>query len=197
MLARGLVVVLAWASSFGLRVPLRRFRRERPASRSSSACREVPERPRVAVLGGGFAGLTAARTLERQWGVDVVVVDQRRYFEYTPGILRAWVDVREHARLVNPLARLLRGRSSTLVRVEPGALARLRETVDGPKPLALDVGTDVSVECDYVVIATGGDLSPLSDDRLTADGTIEARASRRDPGPATVAGVLCLRLATS
>ena len=40
---------------------------------------------RVAVLGGGFAGLTAARTLVASHpGVEVLLCDQREFFEYTP-----------------------------------------------------------------------------------------------------------------
>ena len=41
-----------------------------------------PKPTRVAVLGGGFAGLTAARTLAAHPNVEVLLVDQRDYFEY-------------------------------------------------------------------------------------------------------------------
>jgi saccharopine dehydrogenase-like NADP-dependent oxidoreductase len=47
-------------------------------------CLSTRGRPtRVAVLGGGFAGLTAARTLVSNRQVEVLLVDQRKYFEYT------------------------------------------------------------------------------------------------------------------
>ena len=71
---------------------------------------------RVAVLGGGFAGLTAARTLAADPNVEVLLVDQREYFEYTPGILRAWVDPRVHRALVNPIRRLLRSKRASFQR---------------------------------------------------------------------------------
>ena len=72
------------------------------------------QKPKVAVLGGGFAGLTAARRLKNNRAIgEVILLEQKHYFEYTPGILRAWVDAHEHRRLVKPLAKLFRGRRAT------------------------------------------------------------------------------------
>ena len=148
-----------------------------------------PGKPRVAVLGGGFAGLTAARRLKRCRAIgEVVLLDQRRYFEYTPGILRAWVDAHEHRRLVKPLAKLFRGRRATFARVAPGAAAKITHADDA---LTLDVGAagsdgHVSIRCDYAVLATGASLAPISDDRLHA-GSV---ASRRERLEAQVAAVL-------
>ena len=142
---------------------------------------------RVAVLGGGFAGLTAARTLAKDRRIEVLLVDQRDYFEYTPGILRAWVDPTVHRKLVNPIARLLRSKRARFQRVPPGCAASLREqsTDGGARPLRLVVSPDggssmptVDYECDYAVLATGGEQSPISDDRQLPDGTVLARRKR-------------------
>jgi len=47
---------------------------------------------RVVMIGGSFAGLTAARILEKHHSkLEVVVVEPKPFFEYTPGILRAFV----------------------------------------------------------------------------------------------------------
>ena len=146
-------------------------------------------KPKVAVLGGGFAGLTAARRLKNNRAIgEVILLDQRRYFEYTPGILRAWVDAHEHRRLVKPLAKLFRGRRATFARVAPGAAAKITRADDA---LTLDVGAagsdgHVSIRCDYAVLATGASLAPISDDRLHA-GSV---ASRRERLEAQVAAVL-------
>jgi len=43
---------------------------------------------RVLVVGGGFSGLLCARDLSSHF--DIVVVDAKEFFEYTPGILRAY-----------------------------------------------------------------------------------------------------------
>ena len=143
---------------------------------------------RVAVLGGGFAGLTAARVLSSHPGTEVLLVDQRDYFEYTPGILRAWVKPDVHRGLVNPIRRLLRSKRATFRRVPPGCACQIVENDDGGETSPLlfsirdtsdaDAPPLVEHACDYVVLATGGELSPLSDDRLLPDGTIKARRRR-------------------
>ena len=140
---------------------------------------------RVAVVGGGFAGLTAARELSSQRGVEVLLLDQRTYFEYTPGILRAWVEPETHQYLVNPIADLLRGRRASFTRVRPGHTMRIFERVadnDG-KALELSLRDEagepvLAYACDYAVLATGGELGPVADDRQTEDGSIQARRRR-------------------
>ena len=151
--------------------------------------RRQTQKPKVAVLGGGFAGLTAARRLKNNRAIgEVILLEQKHYFEYTPGILRAWVDAHEHRRLVKPLAKLFRGRRATFARVAPGAAAKITRADDA---LTLDVGAagsdgHVSIRCDYAVLATGASLAPISDDRLHA-GSV---ASRRERLEAQVAAVL-------
>lgn len=44
---------------------------------------------RVLVVGGGFSGVVVAKDLK--WSFDVTIVDAKEFFEYTPGILRAFV----------------------------------------------------------------------------------------------------------
>ena len=141
---------------------------------------------RVAVLGGGFAGLTAARTLAKDKSVEVLLVDQRQYFEYTPGILRAWVKPKEHRALVNPIAHLLRSKRARFERVPKGCTALLdyTSTTDAERPLLFRITRGeqeeslVEYECDYAVLATGGELSPISDDREAEDGSIVMRGRR-------------------
>ena len=59
-------------------------------------------RRRVLVVGGSFSGLAAGRDLakhflaaravsERAGGAKVTIIDAKEHFEYTPGILRAFV----------------------------------------------------------------------------------------------------------
>lgn len=109
-------------------------------------------------------------------------------FEYTPGILRAWVEPNVHRKLVNPIRRLLRSKRATFQRVPPGAACRLVEVPDAAsdsQPLRFSLhdadeaaAPIVEYDCDYVVLATGGELNPLSDDRLLSDGSIKARRRR-------------------
>lgn len=163
--------------------------------------RPASGRKRVAVVGGGFAGLTAARKLSSRRDLEVLLLDQRSYFEYTPGILRAWVEPKTHRLLVNPLSNLLRSKRASFQRVLPDYTARILEntryrageTRYNERPLTLSVtnGQDESVlsyPCDYVVLATGGELGPVSDDRQTADGSIAARRRRLEEQVGTLMG---------
>ena len=50
--------------------------------------------PRVVVLGGGFAGLSAARAL-KDANVDVVLVDQHNYHTFQPLLYQVATDLLE------------------------------------------------------------------------------------------------------
>ncbi|KAF4668354.1 hypothetical protein FOZ61_006593, partial [Perkinsus olseni] len=49
----------------------------------------VSDKRRALVIGGGFSGMFAANELKGRF--DVTLIDAKEYFEYTPGILRAYV----------------------------------------------------------------------------------------------------------
>lgn len=72
------------------------------SSSSSSSSVEKPPPASVIIVGASFAGLAAARTLlhaphaKNRRALRVTLIEPRDYFEYTPGILRAFV-VPEHA----------------------------------------------------------------------------------------------------
>jgi len=58
---------------------------------------EAETRPTLVVIGGGFAGTLACRKMTKEF--RVVLVDAKEYFEYYPGICRAYVHPREHRKL--------------------------------------------------------------------------------------------------
>ena len=64
-------------------------------------------RPRVVVVGGSFAGLCTARHLKSS--CDVVVVEPRDYFEYTPGALHLLAGSGAFSALLTPLSTVARG----------------------------------------------------------------------------------------
>lgn len=84
--------------------------------------------------------------------------------------------------------------SATFQRVPPGHAASVRSVADDAaasaeqRPLVFSVASSdgdaasaaplVEYECDYVILATGGELSPVSDDRQLGDGSIKARRAR-------------------
>jgi len=60
-------------------------KRKIPAKRPAAPKRRAAtERPRIAIVGGNFAGLTAAQGLGREY--DVTVIDRSPHFEWLPNI---------------------------------------------------------------------------------------------------------------
>jgi sulfide:quinone oxidoreductase len=111
-----------------------------PASRAPA--------PRVAVLGAGFAALTALRALRRRLPqAELTLVAPRPELHYLPGIIWIPSGLRRREDLVVPLDAFLRRQRVRFVQAEVTGLppgGRLVETSAGP------------VENDALVIATGG-----------------------------------------
>ena len=55
----------------------------RPQQQSSTAMEVHREKPRVVIVGGGFAGIAAARAL-RHCDADVVIIDRRNHHIFQP-----------------------------------------------------------------------------------------------------------------
>ena len=55
---------------------------------------------KIIVIGGGFAGSYIAKKLEKKF--EVILIDAKEYFEFTPGILRTLVEP-EHAKKIQIL----------------------------------------------------------------------------------------------
>jgi NADH dehydrogenase FAD-containing subunit len=61
------------------------------------------DRAQAVVVGGSFAGLEAVAHLEENSDLDVMLVTDRPYFEYTPGVLRCLVNPEHFYALACPL----------------------------------------------------------------------------------------------
>ena len=64
-------------------------------------------RPRVAIVGGGFAGLHAAKGLARL-PVDVTVVDRRNHHTFQPLLYQVALAVLSPADIAQPIRTILR-----------------------------------------------------------------------------------------
>jgi len=49
---------------------------------------QLKRRPKIVIVGGGFAGLSLCRNLENDPNIDLTLVNSSNYVEYIPGILR-------------------------------------------------------------------------------------------------------------
>jgi len=67
-----------------------------------------PSQRRVLIIGGSFAGLCVARDLKNHF--LVTIVDAKEFFEYTPGVLRAYVKPKHLDALTFTLYPVIEGR---------------------------------------------------------------------------------------
>mmetsp|Transcript_84632 Transcript_84632/g.149889 ORF Transcript_84632/g.149889 Transcript_84632/m.149889 type:complete len:547 (+) Transcript_84632:46-1686(+) len=114
---------------------------------------EVPSQPvnrkTVVIVGGSFGGLTALKHLADDPGFRVVLIDQREYFEYTPGVLRLFCDPSLFSTMARP--------------TPPGThkflLGTVTNVADDHVVVACRDGRTQQVDFDYLVLAVGADYS--------------------------------------
>jgi len=95
---------------------------------------------KVIVIGGGFAGSHAAKKLEKHF--NVILIDTKDYFEFTPGVLRSIVEP-EHVRAIQILHSHYLTRAKVIIG-KVGEVSR-KFVVVGKKKLKFD----------YLVISSG------------------------------------------
>lgn len=103
---------------------------------------------RVVVVGGGYAGLTAARRLVRR-GCDVTVVNPHGYMTYQPLLPETAAGTVQPAHVVVPLRSALPG-----ARVLTGYLVHL-DTDSRVSTCSVPDGTTQRLEYDELVLALG------------------------------------------
>lgn len=120
----------------------------------------------VVIVGGNFSGLAALRELQNNPLFRVILIDQRQYFEYTPGVLRLFCE--PHA--IYKLARPLPHGSHQIIH---GTVTKTYNN----QISYVDAATrkSHSLKFDYMILATGSTYNhPITSS--TTETTIEARA---------------------
>ncbi len=124
----------------------------------------------VVIVGGSFAGLTALRHLQGRPGVRVVLVDQRAYYEYVPGVLRLFCDPSLHASIAKPMPTA----PHTFVHGVATEIGSRRVVVR--KVGHADAGATVHIDFDHLIIATGADYrTPITP--RASESRLDARAA--------------------
>jgi len=117
----------------------------------------VAEKRRVLVIGGQFSGTFCARDLKKHF--HVTVVDAKEYFEYTPGVLRAFVKPAHLDALTFTLQPVLERKMG--VKFIWGEV----KTLDGEKKIAtikpMFSSTLDTIAFDYCVICAGCNFGPF------------------------------------
>jgi NADH dehydrogenase len=109
---------------------------------------------RIVILGGGFAGVNAARSLERSWGsspeIEITLISKENYFLLTPLLFEAGSGVLEPRHAVNPI-RLMFDRA----RFVQGTAENV--DIQGHAVLVRLIDDQVRrFEFDHIVLAVGG-----------------------------------------
>jgi NADH dehydrogenase len=114
---------------------------------STNARGQIDERPRVVILGGGFAGLYAAKQLGRA-PVRVTVVDRRNHHLFQPMLYQVATAALNPSDIASPIRSILRGRKNTEVLLGEAV------SVDvGAREVLLADG--VTLPYEYLLVATG------------------------------------------
>lgn len=113
-------------------------------------------RPRVVVLGGGFAGTHAAKALGKL-PVDVTVVDRRNHFTFQPLLYQVGLAVLSPADIASPIRRILRDQANTEVLMDEA----VGFETDKQK---VQFRSGAEMKYDYLVLATGATHSYFGHD---------------------------------
>jgi len=113
-------------------------------------------RPRVVIVGGGFAGIHAAKGLAHV-PVDVTVIDRRNHHTFQPLLYQVALAVLSPADIAQPIRTILRSQPNTEVLMDEVAAV----DVAGRE---VTLGSGARVRWDYLVLATGATHSYFGKD---------------------------------
>jgi NADH dehydrogenase len=107
----------------------------------------MPDRPKVVILGGGFAGVGAARKL-KDADVDVTIVDSNDYHTFQPMLYQVATGLVDNAVVAHPLRDLFHKEQN--VRVRQATVESIDR--DARQVTFTDMGP---IQYDYLVVALG------------------------------------------
>ena len=139
------------------------------------AIEQLHRRPRVVIIGGGFAGTHAAKGLAKL-PVDVTLVDRRNHFTFQPLLYQVGLAVLSPADIASPLRTMMRGSANTEVLMDEAVAFDLPQ-----HRVKFRSGAEMS--WDYLMLATGATHSyfghdawePLAPGLKTIEDAIEIR----------------------
>src|SRR5271168_2244725 len=111
------------------------------------AVRNVPTRPRVVVVGGGFAGLSAGMGLA-DMAVDVTLIDRRNHHTFQPLLYQVAMAVLSPADIAQPIRSIFSRNKNIEVLMD--------EVVNlEPGNHSVVLGSGAKIEYDYLILGTG------------------------------------------
>ncbi len=125
---------------------------------------EASDTRRVVIVGGGFAGLFAARTVSRA-PVQVILLDRAEHHLFQPMLYQCATGIVSEGKIATPLRELLKKRSNvTFMVAEATGIDPGSRKVQARRPL----GEQIEVSYDYLVLAAGVRQSYFGHDEYAA-----------------------------
>src|ERR1700682_1232879 len=122
------------------------FPQEKPA-----ATRPVPDKKRVLIVGGGFAGIAAARALKRA-DVQITLIDRRNHHIFQPLLYQVATAVLSPSEIAAPIRQLeAKQKNLSVLLAEVSGINLGARTVEAICP---GIGSR-KLEYDFLVVATG------------------------------------------
>ena len=122
-----------------------------PDAAQLQAANRAGEKPRIIVVGGGFAGLAAARAL-RHADAEVVLIDRRNHHIFQPLLYQVATAVLSPAEIAAPIRQLeAKQRNVSVLLAEVTGVDVTSRTLEASSP---GVGVR-KIAFDYLVVATG------------------------------------------
>lgn len=118
---------------------------------------EENRRPRVLIIGGGFAGTHAAVALARL-PVDVTVIDRRNHFTFQPLLYQVALAVLSPADVASPIRTIVRGKENIQVLMDEALSFDLADR-------RVSCKSGAELEYDYLMVATGATHSYFGQDQ--------------------------------
>ena len=109
---------------------------------------DVPARPRVVIIGGGFGGISAARALRRA-NVDITLIDRTNHFIFQPLLYQVATAALAPSDITAPIRWILRSQRNTEV-----LLAEAREIDIVRRVVRVDDDLR-ELPYDYLIVAPG------------------------------------------
>src|SRR5690606_3251401 len=122
---------------------------------------KVQGRPRVVVIGGGFAGLNVVKGLKNA-EVDITLIDRRNHHLFAPLLYQVATAQLSPANIAQPLRGILKGQKNAKVLLDEAVGIDVDQ-----KTVALASGG--SVRYDYLVVAVGATHSYFGHDEWAED----------------------------
>jgi NADH:ubiquinone reductase (H+-translocating) len=119
-----------------------------PAAAGAAAPPDRSRRHRVVIVGGGFAGLYAARSLGKEKDVEVLLVDRRNYHLFQPLLYQVATGALSPGEIAQPLRAIVRHSANT--RVLLGEAVGL-----DPQARRIALSDGGTVDYDTLIVATG------------------------------------------